>query len=148
MLRVLEVVTRMCDNVIAYIDADRVERRLMLDTLGEVTRSFGAAMVASPPGVTAPGERLIGGSMDPGPEAVVDVDLPAFIEQHAGSIQFAHVRRQLGVTVQLARVSLGSRVGSGTRQSQGDPTDERATGSTASAPARGAFEVIPSSRPV
>ena len=35
-LRLLEVVTSMCDHVIEYIEADRVERRLMVETLTQL----------------------------------------------------------------------------------------------------------------
>src|SRR5262245_47712656 len=35
-LRVLEVVTRMCDHVIEYIEADRQERRIMVETLSQL----------------------------------------------------------------------------------------------------------------
>jgi len=37
-LRLLEVVTNMCDHVIEYIEADRRERRLMIDTLAQLSR--------------------------------------------------------------------------------------------------------------
>jgi hypothetical protein len=69
-LRLLEVVTSMCDHVIEYIEADRVERRLMVETLtqlghviteGAATASFEAR------------ERVIGGSMPAGPERVLDL---------------------------------------------------------------------------
>ena len=49
-LRLLEVVTSMCDHVIEYIEADRAERRLMIETLaqlGRVITDGSAAAVAA-----------------------------------------------------------------------------------------------------
>ncbi len=56
-LRLLEVVTSMCDHVIEYIEADRAERRLMLETLSQLGRVITdgiAVTVAAAPPVTAP----------------------------------------------------------------------------------------------
>ncbi len=58
-LRLLEVVTSMCDHVIEYIEADRAERRVMLETLSQLGRvitdgiAVTVAAAAVPP-VTAP----------------------------------------------------------------------------------------------
>jgi hypothetical protein len=87
-LRLFEVVTRMCDHVIDYIEADRAERRLMIETLSQLARVItdgAAATVAAnasgpallaPPAATPPAEsreRLIGGSMPAGPDPVIDL---------------------------------------------------------------------------
>ena len=55
LLRLLEVVTSMCDHVIEYIEADRAERQQMMDTLSDLGRvitegaaSAVAAMAARP----------------------------------------------------------------------------------------------------
>ncbi|HEY5172774.1 MAG TPA: hypothetical protein VIK54_13685, partial [Acidimicrobiia bacterium] len=88
-LRLLEVVTSMCDHVIEYIEADRIERRLMVETLtqlGHVITDSAAAVAtaaltppASNPPLDAPAEsfeareRVIGGSMPTGPEPVLDL---------------------------------------------------------------------------
>jgi hypothetical protein len=61
-LRLLEVVTGMCDHVIEYIEADRAERRLMIETLAQLGRVItdGAAVAvaarASAPPVERPAE--------------------------------------------------------------------------------------------
>ena len=89
-LRLLEVVTNMCDHVIEYIESDRAERRIMIETLTQLGRVIteGAAntMAASiaPPRTEpvphpesapyAARERVIGGSMDAGPEPVIDLN--------------------------------------------------------------------------
>ncbi len=95
-LRLLEVVTNMCDHVIEYIEADRRERRLMIDTLAQLTRVLSdraAAAVEAPapnpqfeppvePPVETPTEpfdareRVIGGSMPASPEPVIDLREP------------------------------------------------------------------------
>ncbi len=92
-LRLLEVVTNMCDHVIEYIEADRVERRLMVETLtqlghviteGAATAAAVAAAAVAPRASVAPldaptaesfeaHERVIGGSMPAGPETVLDL---------------------------------------------------------------------------
>jgi hypothetical protein len=94
-LRLLDVVTTMCDHVIDYIEADRAERRLMIETLtqlGRVVTDRAAAAVAaeapnpqldapveSPAEPTEPfeaRERVIGGSMPAGSEPVIDLRQP------------------------------------------------------------------------
>jgi hypothetical protein len=75
LLKVLEVVTRMCDHVIDYIEADRIERRTMVETLTNLTQALqqpAATVVASPPALP-PVERVVGGSMPAAPERVIDV---------------------------------------------------------------------------
>jgi len=90
-LRLLEVVTSMCDHVIEYIEADRVERRLMVETLTQLghvitegAAAAAAAAAAAPRASVAPldaptaesfeaHERVIGGSMPAGPEPVLDL---------------------------------------------------------------------------
>ena len=84
-LRLLEVVTSMCDHVIEYIEADRVERRLMVETLTQlghvitegaataiaaaaVAPSIGRALDAPTAESFEAHERVIGGSMPAGPE--------------------------------------------------------------------------------
>ena len=85
LVRVLEVVTTMCDHVIEYIEADRAERRMMIEALTRLTRTISDQVVLP----TAPNgnghygeelepspERLIGGSMPAGPDRIVDVREP------------------------------------------------------------------------
>lgn len=70
-LRVLEVVTRMCDHVIEFIEADRAERRLVIDALGNVAKALSAASAnppTPPPVPLTARERVIGGSMPAGPD--------------------------------------------------------------------------------
>jgi hypothetical protein len=76
LVRVLEVVTTMCDHVVEYIEADRVERRMMIDALTHLVHALGEAIPA-PTTPAANGERLIGGSFTAGPEpdAQPDVDI-------------------------------------------------------------------------
>jgi hypothetical protein len=69
LVRVLDVVTTMCDHVIEYIEADRAERRLMIEALTRLARSLGEA-VAAPS--ASNGERVIGGSMPAGAD-VLDI---------------------------------------------------------------------------
>jgi hypothetical protein len=60
-LRLLEVVTSMCDHVIEYIESDRAERRVMVETLtdlGRVITDSAAAVVGAVtavPMIEAPG---------------------------------------------------------------------------------------------
>jgi hypothetical protein len=87
LLRLFEVVTNMCDHVIEYVESDRAERRVMLETLTALGRTIteGAAaltertasepvpvetVVVEPPERR---ERVIGGSMPPGPNPVIDL---------------------------------------------------------------------------
>jgi hypothetical protein len=102
-LRLLEVVTSMCDHVIEYIESDRAERRVMVETLTDLGRVItdGAAAVvaavAAVPMIDGPAnqarsnegragdsarddeqfvdirERVIGGSMPAGPDPVIDL---------------------------------------------------------------------------
>jgi len=86
-LRLLEVVTSMCDHVIEYIEADRSERRMMIETLTQLSRTISVGV--HPAGVAGPSstprlaptdlsearERILGGSMPAGPEP--DIDLRA-----------------------------------------------------------------------
>ncbi len=65
--RLLEVVTSMCDHVIEYIEADRVERQLMVDTLTDISRvitegaaSAVAALAARPALDVGPATRAGG----------------------------------------------------------------------------------------
>jgi len=86
-LRLLEVVTSMCDHVIEYIEADRAERRMMIETLSRLSRTItdgaraGIAAASSTPRI-APTElfeareRLLGGSMPAGPERDIDLRGP------------------------------------------------------------------------
>jgi hypothetical protein len=87
MLRLFEVVTNMCDHVIEYIETDREERRVMLETLATlgraITESAAALALRSATAIEAaqtrliehpePRERVIGGSMPAGPEPVIDL---------------------------------------------------------------------------
>jgi hypothetical protein len=85
-LRLLEVVTSMCDHVIEYIEADRSERRMMIDTLTRLSRTItdGArATVAAastprpaPTGLFEARDRVVGGSMPAGPERDIDLRDP------------------------------------------------------------------------
>lgn len=59
LLRLFEVVTSMCDHVIEYIESDRAERRVMIETLSELGRvithgTAAAIAAASPQQVAAP----------------------------------------------------------------------------------------------
>jgi hypothetical protein len=80
LLRVLEAVTTMCGHVIGFVEADREERRLamqadraerraMLDTLSLLVGRIGDAPAIPAP----PRERVVGGSMPVGPESLIDL---------------------------------------------------------------------------
>jgi hypothetical protein len=87
LLRLFEVVTNMCDHVIEYIETDRAERRVMLDTLATLGQTIGASAAALAPLIARvtetvearvieqpePRERVVGGSMPGGPEPVIDL---------------------------------------------------------------------------
>jgi hypothetical protein len=95
-LRLLEVVTSMCDHVIEYIENDRAERRVMVETLTDLGRAItdgAAAIVSATASIPAPAsdagepapddepfvhgrERVIGGSMPAGPEPIIDLVAP------------------------------------------------------------------------
>jgi hypothetical protein len=74
-LRLLGVVTSMCDHVIEYIEADRAERRLMIETLSQLSRVITERTaeidLTAEPFVAR--ERVIGGSMAAGPEPIIDL---------------------------------------------------------------------------
>ncbi len=70
LVRVLDVVTTMCDHVIEYIEADRAERRMMIEALARVWPVRCGDAVAAPS--ASNGERVIGGSMPAGPD-VLDI---------------------------------------------------------------------------
>ena len=78
-LHLLDVVTTMCDHVIEYIEADRAERRLMIETLTQLGRvvtdraTAAVAAEAAPSPPLAVRERVIGGSMPAGPLPVIDL---------------------------------------------------------------------------
>ena len=84
-LRVLEVVTRMCDHVIEYIEADRAERQLLVESLSSMVQTLAEISAANTAPITAPTtpipasiqgppapprERVLGGSMPAGPEPI------------------------------------------------------------------------------
>jgi hypothetical protein len=70
LIRVLGAVTTMCDRVIDFVEADRAERHRMIEVLTQLSRPVTA------PGPSAPngnGERIVGGSMVPGPDPTIDL---------------------------------------------------------------------------
>lgn len=87
LLRLFEVVTNMCDHVIEYIETDRAERRVMLDTMAALGRTLSESAAALAPRLAGaadtvdarvieppePRERVIGGSMPAGPEPFIDL---------------------------------------------------------------------------
>jgi hypothetical protein len=75
LLKVLDVVTRMCDHVIEYLEADRSERRMIFETLERVVNAIGQPV---PVNGTArpPAPRVVGGSLPATPEKVIDVREP------------------------------------------------------------------------
>ena len=73
LIRVLGAVTTMCDRVIEFVEADRAERHRMIETLTLLTRSVTAP---EPPAPNGNGERVVGGSMVPGPDPVIDLRPP------------------------------------------------------------------------
>jgi len=77
-LRLLGVVTSMCDHVIEYIEADRAERRMMIETLSQLSRVITERSVEiDPPAAPLVArEHVIGGSMPAGPEPVIDLREP------------------------------------------------------------------------
>jgi hypothetical protein len=75
LIRVLEVVTSMCDHVIEYIEADRAERRLMLETLTTLSRTLREQHAEQPP-MAVPAERVVGGSMPATEAKVIDLREP------------------------------------------------------------------------
>src|SRR5262249_38521735 len=87
LLRLFEVVTNMCDHVIEYIESDRAERRVMLETLATLGRAISDSAAALAPRLASAGvpveprvldrpeprERVVGGSMPAGPDPVIDL---------------------------------------------------------------------------
>jgi hypothetical protein len=87
LLRLFGVVTNMCDHVIEYIESDRAERRVMLETLSTLGRTISESAAALGPILASasttiearvieqpePRERVVGGSMPAGPEPVIDL---------------------------------------------------------------------------
>ena len=65
-LRLLEVVTGMCDHVIEYIEADRAERRLMIETLAQLGRVItdGAAVAVAAHATARPLERPVDSALE------------------------------------------------------------------------------------
>jgi hypothetical protein len=109
MLRLFEVVTNMCDHVIEYIESDRAERRVMLETLATLGRAIteSAAALASRTAAAIheaetrlieqpePRERVIGGSMPAGPEPVIDLrSAPAAAAPAPVAAAVAHSRHE------------------------------------------------------
>jgi hypothetical protein len=80
LVRVLDAMTRMCDHVVEYIEADRAERRLMLEALGKLVGFIGEPRLAdeatAPAAAPPAAERVLGGSMPAGPEPVIDLREP------------------------------------------------------------------------
>jgi hypothetical protein len=139
-LRLLEVVTSMCDHVIEYIESDRAERRVMVETLTDLGRVItdGAAAVvaavATAPMIEAPAdqarsndaranesarddehvvdlrERVIGGSMPAGPDPMIDL-----VEREAawdpGPASTAASAPRGRLTAQDAAVEVRGRIG-------------------------------------
>jgi hypothetical protein len=79
LVRVLEVVTTMCGHVITFVEGDREERRLathadreerraMIDVLAALVTRIGDV-----PALAPPREKVLGGSMNAAPEAVIDL---------------------------------------------------------------------------
>jgi hypothetical protein len=68
-VRVLDAVTALCDRVVEYIEADRTERRLVIDALTRVAQSLDASATRAPDD----GSRVLGGSMPATDENTVDL---------------------------------------------------------------------------
>ncbi len=116
LVRVLEAVTSMCDRVIEFVEADRAERHLMIEVLTKLSRS-----VTTPEPTPAPapapngngnGERLVGGSMVPGPDPAIDLrERETAVEVRCrfgerwvdGFEIFEVLRNELGVRYRLRR---------------------------------------------
>ena len=90
-LRVLEVVTRMCDHVIEYIEADRAERQLLVETLAEMVHTLSGISAAGAAPITLPAEpivvplareHVVGGSMPAGPEPVPWHETDPLVDLH------------------------------------------------------------------
>jgi hypothetical protein len=73
-VRVLEAVTALCDRVVDYIEADRAERRLVVEALTRISQSLDRPPGTAIPAPVAPGgERVLGGSMPGGDNGTVDL---------------------------------------------------------------------------
>jgi hypothetical protein len=68
LLRVLDAVTSMCDHVIEYIEQDRSERPLMIEALTRLNRSLGDREASIDAHPSSDRERVIGGTVDAGPD--------------------------------------------------------------------------------
>jgi hypothetical protein len=73
LVRVLGAVTTMCDRVIEFVEADRDERHRMIEVLTQLSRSV---TPPEPPAANGNGERVVGGSMVPGPDPAIDLRAP------------------------------------------------------------------------
>jgi hypothetical protein len=79
LLRVLDAVTSMCDHVIEYIEADRAERPLMIEALSRLNRSLaeregsGSNGNNGAHGAVALEEHVVAGSLEAGPEPIIDL---------------------------------------------------------------------------
>jgi hypothetical protein len=80
LVRLLEVVTTMCDHVIGFVEADREDRRLAMQADRDERRAMMEALsllisrIGDAPAIAAPPrERAIGGSMSAGPATGIDL---------------------------------------------------------------------------
>ena len=123
LLRLFEVVTNMCDHVIEYIEAERAERTMLIETLTRLGRAItdgaanataaanAAATAAATTTATAANgsrhdrelrERVIGGSMPAGPEPVIDLrqpDPPAVASSTAVPVEAAEVSASVPIKI-------------------------------------------------
>jgi hypothetical protein len=90
LVRLLEVVTTMCDHMIGFVEADREDRQLAMQAdraerraMVEALSLLIARMREAPAIPTPPRERVIGGSMYAGPET--GVDLRDLDDDHVGA---------------------------------------------------------------
>jgi hypothetical protein len=90
LVRLLEVVTTMCDHMIGFVEADREDRQLAMQAdraerraVFEALSLLIARMGEAPAIPTPPRERVIGGSMYAGPET--GVDLRDLDDDHVGA---------------------------------------------------------------
>jgi hypothetical protein len=72
-VRVLELVVNVCDHVVECVEADRDERRLMIDTLGRLAEAI--TQRASVPEIAAPTSRVIGGNVFADDLAIEDLEI-------------------------------------------------------------------------
>jgi hypothetical protein len=80
LVRLLEVVTTMCDHVIGFVEADREDRQLAMQADRDERRAMVEALslligrMGDAPVIAAPArERAIGGSMSAGPATSIDL---------------------------------------------------------------------------